>query len=32
MSELLDKAGIDPQRQQEFFIAVVSAAPRPDVK
>ncbi|HPD29288.1 MAG TPA: peptidyl-prolyl cis-trans isomerase [Phycisphaerae bacterium] len=32
MGQLLDKAGIDPQQQQEFFIAVVSAAPRPNVK
>ncbi|NLE57287.1 MAG: hypothetical protein GX616_02925 [Planctomycetes bacterium] len=32
MAELLDKAGIDPQRQQDFFIAAVTAAPRPNIK
>ena len=32
MGELLDKAGIDPRQQQDFFIAVVAAAPRPNIK
>ncbi len=32
IGELLDKAAIDPQQQQLFFVAAVTAAPRPNIK